>query len=53
MKEYSASKVLFFPEQDQWRVKYLARILEERRALHYEGDREGEERVSALIDSFM
>jgi hypothetical protein len=38
-------------EQDLWRVDYLARLLEERQVLHYGGDREGEERVAALIDS--
>ena len=39
------------PQQDQWRVGYLSRLLEERQELHYSGDKDGEERVSGLIDS--
>ena len=36
------------PDQDQWRVEYLDKLLEER---HYWGDRIGDEIVSGLIDS--
>jgi hypothetical protein len=39
------------PQLDQWRVGYLASLLEQRQRLHYWGDKEGWERVSGLIDS--
>ena len=43
--------IVSVPQQDQWRVSYLAKLLEERQVLHYGGDMEGEEQVSGLIDS--
>ena len=49
--ELVKSETVEVPEQDLWRVDYLARLLEERQVLHYGGDRDGEERVAALIDS--
>ena len=50
-QELVKAETVEVPEQDLWRVDYLARLLEERQVLHYGGDREGEERVAALIDS--
>ena len=39
------------PEADQWRIKYLARLLTERGEAHYSSDEEGVIRLSSLIDS--
>ena len=33
------------PPTDQWRVKYLADLLEQRQIFHYMGDKEGESTV--------
>jgi hypothetical protein len=40
------------PPTYQWRVKYLGDLLEQRQILHYMGDKEGENTVAELIDSF-
>ena len=37
--------------EDQWRVPYLGRLLEQRLQFHYNGDKENETRVQTLIDS--
>ena len=50
-QELVKTEIVAVPPQDQWRVGYLARLLEERQLLHYGGNQEGEERVSGLIDS--
>ena len=50
-QELVKAETVEVPEQDLWRVDYLARLLEERKVLHHLGDRDGEERVAALIDS--
>ena len=39
------------PPMDQWRIKYLKDLLEQRIRLYYMGDREGVESVNQLIDS--
>ena len=38
------------PEPDQWRMKYLARLLTKRGEAHYMSDEEGVIRLSSLID---
>ena len=42
---------LLVPATDEWRVSYLALLLEQRQAAHYEAMEEEEERLSSLIDS--
>ena len=39
------------PLEDQWRVPYLRRLLEQRLQFHYSADKENETRVQTLIDS--
>ena len=39
------------PPEDQWRVPYLRRLLEQRLQFYYSGDKENETRVQTLIDS--
>ena len=39
------------PPQDQWRVKYLGSLFEQRQGKYYRGDREGVTRINELIDS--
>ena len=39
------------PPLDQWRVPYLSSLLERRQVLHYQGDIEGEQELSDLVDS--
>ena len=39
------------PPQDQWRVRYLGRLLEQRQVKHYMGDKEGALQTQGLIDS--
>ena len=39
------------PPTDQWRVRYLSDLLEQRQTLHYMGDKEGETTVAEWIDS--
>ena len=36
---------------DQWRIKYLSKLLEQRQQFHYSGKKCEEEIVSLLIDS--
>ena len=50
-EELLSKETVTVPPQDQWRIMYLGKLLEERQKLHYSGDKEGEERVSGLIDS--
>jgi hypothetical protein len=38
-------------DADQWRLSYLKKLLEKRHILHYEGDKDGEESMSELINS--
>ena len=38
-------------EQNQWRVKYLGLLLEQRQTWHYRGDKENADVVQHLIDS--
>jgi hypothetical protein len=49
--ELAKNEVVAVPPMDQWRVKYLADLLEQRQVLHYMGDRDGENTVAGLIDS--
>lgn len=42
---------LLVPATDEWRVSYLALLLEQRQAAHYEAMEEEEDRLSSLIDS--
>ena len=37
-QELVKAELVEVPQQDQWRVGYLARLLEERQMLHYGGD---------------
>ena len=39
------------PLTDQWRVPYLSSLLEKRQSLHYQGEEEGAQEVTKLIDS--
>ena len=39
------------PRQDEWRVKYLCRLLEQRQEYHYLGEVEQVNQVTDLIDS--
>ena len=50
-QELVKAEMVEVPQQDQWKLGYLARLLEERQLLLYGGDKEGEEKVAALIDS--
>ena len=49
--ELAKCEILDVPPTDQWRVKYLGDLLEQRQILHYMGDKEGENTVAELIDS--
>ena len=49
--ELAKAELLEVPPTDQWRVRYLGDLLEQRQILHYMGDKEGENTVSELIDS--
>ena len=39
------------PPEDQWRVRYLGSLLEQRQVKHYMGDKEGALQTQGLIDS--
>ena len=49
--ELAKNELVDTPPLDQWRVKYLADLLEQRQIHHYMGDKVEEETVSGLIDS--
>jgi hypothetical protein len=38
-------------DADQWRLSYLRKLIEQRRILHYEGDKAREESMSELFNS--
>ena len=49
IKAELGSKLTMAPDMDKWRVKYLARLLEERGEVHYEGGDVDD--LTVLIDS--
>ena len=49
VKAVLESKVTTIPDRDMWRIRYLARLLEERGQAHYEG--EDVNQLTVLIDS--
>ena len=49
VKKVLAGKVASVPDRDKWRIKYLARMLEERGQAYYEG--EDCKQLTVLIDS--
>ena len=49
MKAVLGSKLALAPDVDKWRIRYLARLLEERGQAHYEGDDVDD--LTVLIDS--
>ena len=51
VREVLQSGMALVPERDQWRMKYLARLLTERGEAHYRSDEEEVLRLSSLIDS--
>ena len=51
VKEVLQGRLAAVPEADEWRMKYLARLLTERGEAHYRSDEEGVVRLSRLIDS--
>ena len=50
-KELVEKERVVVPNQDQWRVSYLASLLERRQVVQYLGLEEDEEYLSELIDS--
>ena len=50
-EELARAEIVEVAETDQWRTDYLRKLLEQRQILHYEGDKEGKERLSDLINS--
>ena len=52
MKQELVKKdVVNIPDQDNWRIGYLASLLEQRQVHHYQGNDEEEQRLTSLIDS--
>ena len=49
--ELTKNETAVVPAVDEWRIRYLKDLLEQRQRLHYMGDKEGEKAVTALIDS--
>ena len=49
--ELAKNEMVDVPPTAQWRVKYLADLLEQRQIFHYMGDKEGESTVAKLIES--
>ena len=49
--ELAKAELVEVPPADQWRVRYLSDLLEQRQILHYMGDKEREKTVAELIDS--
>ena len=49
-EELARAEIVEVAETDQWRTDYLRKLLEQRQILHYEGDKEGKEMLSDLID---
>ena len=49
MKAVLSSKLAMVPDRDRWRISYLAKLLEERGQVHYEGG--DVEQLTVLIDS--
>ena len=49
MKAVLGSKLAMVPDRDRWRISYLAKLLEERGQVHYEGG--DVEHLTVLIDN--
>ena len=49
--ELASRETVDVPEQDRWRVKYLDKLMEEKKEYHYMGEVEQVKQVSDLIDS--
>ena len=49
MKAVLSSNLAMVPARDRWRISYLAKLLEERGQVHYEGG--DVEQLTVLIDS--
>ena len=50
-QELEKKDVVEIPEQDNWRIAYLASLLEQRQVQHYTGNEEEEQRLTGLVDS--
>ena len=49
--ELAKGELVDVPPTDQWKVRYLSDLLEQRQILHYMGVNEGGNTVTELIDS--
>ena len=50
-EELMKKELVEVPPTDQWRVRYLSSLLEQRQRHHYSGNKGAEEEMTALIDS--
>ena len=50
-EELVKTELVEVPPTDQWRVRYLSSLLEQRQRHHYSGNKGAEEEMTALIDS--